>query len=130
MRQPADLACFTEREVKSRPSSERTAFLKERYLAAPLTVDIEYIRLLTESHMRTGGLEALERRAENHAHAVERLTPVIHPRDRIAGNKTRFIRGAVPYANYAAEPFLKELRKQQQDAQQRLTEQGTGGGIA
>ncbi len=47
MAQTADVACFTEREVKGTPSSERTGFLKRRYLAAPLTVDIEYIRLLT-----------------------------------------------------------------------------------
>jgi hypothetical protein len=127
MDKPADVACFTEREVTGRPSSERTAFLKERYLAAPLTVDIEYIRLLSESHMRTGGMEVLERRAEPRLR--RRLTPVIHPRERIAG-KTRFIRGAVPYANYAAVPFLRDIRKQQQDAQQKLAEQGTGGGIA
>jgi formate C-acetyltransferase/4-hydroxyphenylacetate decarboxylase large subunit len=104
--------------------------LKQRYLDAPLMVDIEYIRLLTESHKRTREMETLERRAENHAHALENLTPVIHTQDHIAGNKTRFIRGAVPYANYAAVPFLREIREQQQDAQQNLAEEGRGGGIA
>ncbi len=123
-------SAFTCREVRGTPSSEHTAFLKQRYLEAPLVVDIEYIRLLTRSHKCTGGMETLERRAENHAYALETMTPVLHPRDRIAANKTRFIRGAVPYANYAAGPFLREIRKQQQDAQQKLTEQGTGGGIA
>ncbi len=121
---------FTGREIKGTPSSERTAFLKQRYLDAPLMVDIEYIRLLTESHKRTQEMDTLERRAEDHAFALEHLTPVIHPRDRIAANKTRFVRGAIPYANYAAGAFLREIRKQQQDAQQKLTEQGTGGGIA
>jgi formate C-acetyltransferase/4-hydroxyphenylacetate decarboxylase large subunit len=121
---------FTPREVRGFPSSERSAFLKQRYLDAPLMVDIEYIRLLTESHRITHDMESLERRAEDHAHALENLTPVIHPRDRIVGGKTRFIRGAVPYANYAASPFLREIRKQQQDAQQKLMDQGTGGGIA
>ena len=121
---------FTPREVKGAPSRERTAFLKKRYLAAPLMVDIEYIRLLTESHRATEGMDVLERRAENHAFALERLTPVIHPRERIAGNKTRFIRGAVPYANYAAGPFLNEMRRQEQDAQQKHMDQGRGGGIA
>ncbi len=123
-------ATFVPREVRGAPSSERSAFLKQRYLAAPLMMDIEYIRLLTESHRRTCDVEILERRAEDHAHALENLTPVIHPRDRIAGNKTRFIRGAIPYANYAAVPFLREIRRQQQDAQQKLAEQGTGGGVA
>jgi hypothetical protein len=126
----AQAVSFAPREVKGAPSTLRTAFLKQRYLSAPLMVDIEYIRLLTESHQRTDGMETLERRAEDHAHALEHLTPVIHPQDRIVANKTRYIRGAVPYANYAAGPFLREIRKQQQDAQQKLTEQGTGGGIA
>ena len=123
-------AVFTPREVTGAPSSERTAFFKARYLQAPLMVDIEYIRLLTESHRRTDGMEILERRAEDHAHALEALTPVIHPRDRIAANKTRFIRGAIPDANYAAGPFLREIGKERQDAQQSLAEQGAGGGIA
>src|SRR5512139_2465520 len=115
---------FAQREVKGAPSSERSAFLKQRFLDAPLMVDIEYIRLLTDSHKKTHDVETLGRRAENHAYALENLTPVLHPRDRIAGNKTRFIRGAVPYANYAAVPFLREIRKEQQDAQQKLAEQG------
>jgi formate C-acetyltransferase/4-hydroxyphenylacetate decarboxylase large subunit len=93
-------------------------------------VDMEYLRLLTESHRRTDGMEVVERRAEDHAHALEGLTPVIHARDRIAGNKTRFLRGAVPYANYAAGPFLKEIHKEEQDAQQKHIDQGSGGGIA
>jgi formate C-acetyltransferase/4-hydroxyphenylacetate decarboxylase large subunit len=122
-------ARFTDREIKGAPSTERTAALKKRYLESPLMVDIEYIRHLTESNKKTDAMETLERRAEDHAFALERMTPVIHPGDRIAGNKTRFIRGAIPYANYAAGPFLRELRKQEQDAQQRLAEIGKGGGI-
>jgi indoleacetate decarboxylase len=120
---------FTPREVLERPSTERSAYLKDRYLREPLVVDVEYIRLLTESHRRTDGMETLERRAENHAFALEHLSPVIHPRDELVGNKTRFIRGAIPYANYAAGPFLREMRKEEQDAQQKHMEQGHGGGI-
>lgn len=88
---------FTPREVFERPSTDRSAYLKDRYLREPLVVDVEYIRLLTQSHRRTDGMDVLERRAENHAFALERLSPVIHPRDELAGNKTRFIRGAIPY---------------------------------
>ncbi|MCX5795835.1 MAG: hypothetical protein NTY77_10105 [Elusimicrobia bacterium] len=121
---------YCPREVAASPSTPRTALLKKRYLEAPLRVDVEYIRLLTESHRRTDGLPVLERRAEDHAYALERLTPVIHAQDEIAANKTRFIRGAIPYANYAAGPFLKEMRRQEQDAQQKHVDQGQGGGIA
>ncbi len=120
---------FTPREVRGQPSTPRTAYLKERYLREPLIVDVEYIRLLTESHRRTDGLEVLERRAEDHAYALEHLTPVIHPRDELVGNKTRFIRGAIPYANYASGPFLREMRQEEQDAQQKHVDQGHGGGI-
>jgi pyruvate formate-lyase/glycerol dehydratase family glycyl radical enzyme len=121
---------FAGREIAGQPSSERSEFLKTRYLEAPLMIDIEYLRHLTASHRATEGIEVLERRAANHAHALEHLTPVIHDRDRIVGNKTRFIRGAIPYANYAAGPFLREMRKQEQDAQQKHIDQGHGGGIA
>lgn len=123
-------ASFAQREIKGQPSQDRSAYFKRRYLEAPLMVDVEYLRLLTESHRRTDGLEVLERRAEDHAHAIEQLSAVIHPFDRIVGNKTRYIRGAIPYANYAAGPFLAELRQQQQDAQQQHVGQGEGGGIA
>ncbi|MCJ7526106.1 MAG: formate acetyltransferase [Candidatus Aminicenantes bacterium] len=118
------------REVVGRPSSQRTAFFKKRYLEAPLIVDIEYIQHLTGAHRATDGMEVLQRRANNHAYALEHMTAVIHPDDRIVGNKTRFIRGAVPYANYAAGPFLREIHRQEQDAQQKHVEQGHGGGIA
>ena len=123
-------AIFAPREMGGAPSTARTASLKSAYLGSPLHVDIEYLRFLTESHQSTLGMEAIERRAENHAYALERLTPVIHPGERIAAHKTRFLRGAIPYANYAAGPFLSEVRKQEQDPQQRFAEQGSGGGIA
>jgi formate C-acetyltransferase/4-hydroxyphenylacetate decarboxylase large subunit len=121
---------FMQREIHGKPSSARSAALKARYLEAPLMVDIEYIRFLTESNRHTDGMETLERRAADHAFAIGKLSPVIQPLDRIAGNKTRFIRGAIPYANYAAGPFLKELSRQEQDAQQKHMDQGSGGGIA
>lgn len=107
------------REIVGAPSTPRTAFFKSRYLEAPLVVDIEYITHLTDAHRASDGLDVVERRAHDHAYALERMTPVIHPGDGIAGNKTRFIRGAIPYANYAAGPFLRELRRQEQDAQQK-----------
>jgi len=120
---------FADREIKGTPSNVRSAFLKTRYLDSPLMVDTEYIKHLTASHKQTAGMEVLERRATNHAYALSHMTPVIHPQDLLAGNKTRFIRGAIPYVNYAAGPFLKEMRKEEQDAQSKHLEQGEGGGI-
>lgn len=125
----SNASAFTPREIHGRPSTERSVFLKKRYLEAPLRMDIEYIRALTASHRLTDGMHPLERRAVNHAAALERMTPVIHEHDTLAGNKTRFIRGAIPYTNYAAGPFLNEIRREEQDAQQHHAVQGTGGGI-
>jgi formate C-acetyltransferase/4-hydroxyphenylacetate decarboxylase large subunit len=120
---------FTDREITGIPSNERSAFLKKRYLDSPLMVDTEYIKHLTASHKLTDGMEVLERRAADHAYALSHMTPVIHELDTLAGNKTRYIRGAIPYVNYAAGPFLKEMRKEEQDAQSKHIEQGQGGGI-
>ena len=121
---------IVNREIKSAPSCDRSEFFKTRYLESPLMVDVEYIKHLTVSHKQTEGLEILERRAMNHAYALSNMSPVIHDNDIIVGNKTRFIRGAIPYANYAASPFLREMRKEEQDAQSKHAEQGHGGGIA
>jgi len=120
---------FTGREIHSVPALSRTSFLKIRYLDSPLMVDTEYIRHLTDSHKLTDGIEVQLRRATDHAYALAHMTPVIHEGDLLAGNKTRFIRGAIPYVNYAASPFLKEMRKEEQDAQSKHSEQGMGGGI-
>ncbi len=121
---------IVNREIISQASMPRTRFFKERYLNEPLMVDIEYIKHYTTAQKKNYGLESLERRAQNHAYAISNMTPVIHAQDLIVGNKTRFIRGAIPYLNYAAEPFLKEIRKQEQDAQSKHNETGQGGGIA
>jgi hypothetical protein len=59
-------------------------------------VDTEYIKHLTVSHKLTDGIEVLERRSTDHAYALSHMTPIIHEMDTLAGNKTRFIRGAIP----------------------------------
>ncbi|MEF9985957.1 MAG: pyruvate formate lyase family protein [Bacteroidales bacterium] len=120
---------FTDREVKGGPSSDRTSFFKKRYLISPLMVDIEYIKHLTASHKKSEHLDILLRRATDHAYAMSNVTPVIHDQDRLLGNKTRFIRGAIPYLNYASDPFIREIKNEVQDAQSKHNEQGKGGGI-
>ena len=120
---------IASREITGKPGTTRTGFFKSRYLDSPLMVDIEYIRHLTDSHRKTDGMETLERRGTDHAYALGQMTPVIHRQDTLAGNKTRYIRGAMPYANYAAGPFLSEMRREEQDAQSKHAEQGIGGGI-
>jgi indoleacetate decarboxylase len=126
----AQVAEFTPREVIGSPLTARVAHCYERYLSEPLYIDCEYIRLYTQRHREVSHWEEQERRAECHGFALERLTPVIREGELIVGGKTRYVRGAIPYANYAAEYLVRELRREQHDAQDSVTDLGTGGGIA
>lgn len=126
----AGQATFTPREIKGEPSTARVRECYERYLNEPLFIDCEYMKLYTERHEQVSYWEEQERRAECHAHALENMTPVIHPGELIVGGKTRYVRGAIPYANYASEYMLREIRRERQEEQDSVTDLGTGGGIA
>ena len=126
----AGTTTFIQREIKGEPSTNRVRQCYERYLSEPLYIDCEYIHNYTEKHKRIEFMEEQERRAECHAYALENMTPVIHPGELIVGGKTRHIRGAIPYANYASGYMLRELRKEQQESQDEVTDLGKGGGIA
>ena len=75
-------------------------------------IDAEYIKFYTEAHKRTDGLHVLERRAECHSYALENVTPVIRDAEPFVGSKTRYVRGAIPYCNYACQYILREFRKE------------------
>ncbi|AZR73064.1 hypothetical protein BBF96_06495 [Anoxybacter fermentans] len=121
---------FEPREVRGTPSTERVKLMRDRYLSAPLMIDVEYIKYYTEAHKKTDGMNVLERRAECHAYALERLTPVIREGELFVGSKTRFVRGAIPYCNYASSYILREFANEEAEAQDKVTDVGTGGGIA
>jgi formate C-acetyltransferase/4-hydroxyphenylacetate decarboxylase large subunit len=93
---------FPTAEIKGSPSNGRVNFISNRYLSEPIYIDCEYIKHCTEAHKITDGLNVLQRRAENHAYAIENLTPVIREGEIIVGSKTRFVRGAIPFCNYAS----------------------------
>ena len=117
------------REIAGAPSTANVRLMRDRYLSEPLYVDVEYIRHYTDAHRRTDGMNAFERRAECHAWALEHLTPSIRDGEPFAGGKTRYVRGAIPYCNYACGYVLRELRHEEQEAQDSVTDLGTGGGI-
>jgi len=121
---------FAPREIKSSPSSARIKAMRERYLSEPLMIDAEYMMFYTEAHKKTDGLHSLERRAECHAYAMENITPIIRDAELFVGNKTRYVRGAIPYCNYACKFILREFKSEEHEAQDRVTDLGTGGGIA
>lgn len=109
--------------------SSAAAKMRDRYLAAPLIIDEEYILEYTKRHKETDGMHPIERRAECHAYAMEHITPVIFPDEPFAGTKTKHTRGAVMYCNYSCQFMIKELNHVQQESQDDVIEIGTGGGI-
>jgi len=121
---------FYPREVIGLPSSKRISFMRDRYLSEPLIIDSEYIKLYTEAHKKTDGKNVIERRAECHAYALENLTTVINYPELFVGSKTRFIRGAIPYCNYASKYIIREFNNEEHEAQDKVTDIGKGGGIA
>ncbi|MFA5010521.1 MAG: pyruvate formate lyase family protein [Ignavibacteria bacterium] len=118
------------REIKGIPSTKRIELMRNKYLSEPLYIDTEYIQFYTEAHKRTDGLNVLERRAECNSYAIENLTPVIKEHEPFVGSKTRFVRGAIPYCNYASGYVLREFNKEEHEEQDKVTDIGTGGGIA
>ncbi|RPI17245.1 MAG: formate acetyltransferase [Ignavibacteriae bacterium] len=117
-------------EIKALPSTERVSLIRCRYLNEPLYIDSEYIKYYTDAHKITDGMNVLQRRAECHGYAIENLTPVIRDGEIIIGNKTRYVRGAIPYCNYASRYIIREFRNEEAEAQDAVTDIGTGGGIA
>lgn len=99
------------REIKGTPSTKRIQVLRDRYLSEPIMVDSEYMKFYTKRHRQTDGMHPIERRAECHAFALEHLTCVIGEGELLVGNKTRYVRGAIPYCNYACAYVLREFRR-------------------
>lgn len=123
-----------DREIKGKPSTSRIKDLRDLYFNSPLMVDTEYVKFYTEAHQKNSALNAVERRAECHAYALENLTPIIRENELLIGSKTRFVRGAIPYCNYASNYILREIDKDMQgeshDYQDEIIDIGEGGGVA
>lgn len=121
---------YDNREIKGSPSTENVKLMRDRYLNSALHIDMEYIKAYSKAHAESDGYNAIERRAHCHAQAMESLTPVIRSGELFVGSKTRHIRGAIPYLNYASSYVLRELKQEQQEAQDSHTDIGSGGGIS
>lgn len=115
---------------KGEGSTKYVKILRDRYLASPLMIDVEYIKNYAKIHKELASKEHyLTLRAECHSYALENLTPVIREGELIVGSKTRYVRGAIPYCNYASQHITREMDKKQQDEQHKIIEVGKGGGI-
>lgn len=121
---------FISREVKGQPSTERSKRVKQGYLDARMMLDPEFSILYTKKWRECEGQDALLiRRAKAYAYAIENITPVILPDDKIVMQKTRYMRGAPPYLQYSQKfyPAMMEKAEHSDDATWDI---GMGGGRA
>lgn len=99
---------FESFEVKKEPSTKRTRELKKAFLDAQVLIDPQYTILYTEGWKQYDGQPFMIRKAKAIKHALERLTPFINDNELLVMQKTRYLRGAVPYTSYS-QKFFKHL---------------------
>ncbi len=120
----------TRVNLRGQGSTPNVTVMRNRYLNSPLMIDMEYMKAYATAHKKfNGGLHPFLLRAECHGRALESLTPTIREGELVVGSKTRYVRGAIPYCNYAARNYLREFTKEKQDEQDSVAEIGVGGGI-
>ena len=120
---------FSDFEVKKDPSTERTKKLKEEFLNAQVLIDTEYAVLYSEGWKKFDGQPFLIRKARALKYALSNLTPEINEHELLVMQKTRFMRGAIPYTSYS-QKFFKHLMdgSDEQDGDESTI--GKGGGFA
>lgn len=99
---------FDSFEVLKQPSTDRTKALKEMFLDAQVLIDPEFAILYTEGWRKYDGQPFIIRKARALKHALERLTPMINENELLVMQKTRYVRGAIPYTSYS-QKFFKHL---------------------
>ncbi len=95
-------------EVKKQPSTPRTKALKEMFLNAQVLIDPQAALLYTEGWKNADGQPFLIRRARALRYVLENITPVINDHELLVMQKTRYLRGAIPYTSYS-QKFFKHL---------------------
>lgn len=118
---------YIPREVVKEPSTERGRKIKQRLLSARCMLDPEFTMLYTEEWKKAEGEPLLIRRARAYKYAIENITPVIHPDELIAMQKSRYIRGAVVYAQYSQRYYPGMISKAEH-ADDEVYDVGMGGG--
>ncbi|MCP5102641.1 MAG: indoleacetate decarboxylase [bacterium] len=99
---------FEPGEVNREPTTGRTKALKEMFLNAQVQIDPQFTILYTEGWKKYDGQPFLIRKARALKHALEGITPVINDHELLVMQKTRFLRGAIPYTSYS-QKFFKHL---------------------
>ena len=100
---------FTPKEVKGKPSTERTARLMDNFLKSKCRFDGEMPLLYTEAWKKHEGDPLYIRRGLAYKYMLEHMTPVIKEDEVIVMSKTRYSRGATMYPQFATEFMMKFL---------------------
>ncbi|MBF0548150.1 MAG: indoleacetate decarboxylase [Candidatus Riflebacteria bacterium] len=103
-----ELNSFDNMEIHKEPSTPRTKRLKEMFLDAQVLIDPEFATLYTEGWKLADGQPFLIRKAKALKHALSSLTPEINDHELLVMQKTRYLRGAIPYTFYS-QKFFKHL---------------------
>jgi formate C-acetyltransferase/4-hydroxyphenylacetate decarboxylase large subunit len=122
-------SAFTEFEIKKEPSTKRTKTLKENFLQSQVLIDTEFTTLYTEGWKRFDGQPFLIRKARALKHALTCITPVINEDELLVMQKTRFMRGAIPYTSYS-QKFFQHLIEGSDKEQGDESTLGQGGGFS
>ena len=115
-------------EVKKQPSTERTRALKKMFLDAQVLIDPEAAVLYTRGWQQADGQPFLIRRAKALHYLLEQLTPVINDHELLVMQKTRYLRGAIPYTSYSQKFFHHLIEGSDKEAGDEGTV-GCGGGF-
>jgi formate C-acetyltransferase/4-hydroxyphenylacetate decarboxylase large subunit len=99
---------FDDFEVKKQPSTPRTRALKQAFLDAQVLIDCEFTVLYTKGWRDNDGQPFPIRKAKALRYALENMTPAINDHELLVMQKTRRLRGAIPYTSYS-QKFFKHL---------------------
>lgn len=99
---------FEDNEIQKGPSTPRTQRLKEMFLGAQVLIDPQYSSFFTKGWRENDGQPFLIRKARALKYALQNLTPVINDDELLVMQKTRYLRGAIPYTSYS-QKFFKHL---------------------
>ena len=99
---------FKEREIQKEPSTDKTKALKQMFLEAQVIIDPESATHYTKGWIENDGQPFLIRRAKAIREILENVTPNINEHELLVMQKTRFLRGAIPYTFYS-QKFFKHL---------------------
>lgn len=119
---------FSDFEIKKEPSTPKTKTLKNIFLNAQVLIDTEFATLYTKGWKEFDGQPFLIRKARALKYALSKISPVVNEHELLVMQKTRYLRGAIPYTSYS-QKFFKRLIEGSDREQGDESTVGRGGGF-